>query len=246
MSDEQCESPPELPEPARLLKAAFAFPQADVWLTESGGNKRIWKTWYRGRGPVKRRLGRYMARREGGILKALENTGAVPQLYGQPRTDTIEMEALSGHTLTDFYWEGGTPPQEYFENLKRIVAQMHEAGITHGDLGMNNLLHDPERPHQPLLLDFTQSLQFRQPVRFHVAWIFRMACRIDRARIAKIKYRLMGDAGLNDEERYLVDHPPWYLRIGRASRKWLYHPFRRRLSSNDPDETPEERPSDQN
>ena len=244
MNQQQCDSPPELPAPARLLKAAFAFPQADVWLTESEDGKRVWKTWYRGRGPLKRRFGRYLARRESRILRALAETGAVPRVHGQPRADSIEMEALEAHPLADFFMNDQAPPREYFQKLDRLVTQMHDAGITHGDLGLNNLLFDPTNPEQPLVLDFTQSLQFRLPIRWHLAWLFRMACRIDRARVAKIKHRLLGESELNEEEQRLVLHPPWYLQIGRASRKWLYHPFRRRISSNDPDEAPERPNSD--
>ncbi len=239
MSEDKPECPPELPQSARLLKAAFAFPQADLWLGETADGTRVWKTWYRGKGFMKRRFGRFLAQRETRILKELETTGAVPRVYTGSRQDTIEMEALKGHPLAELFLAGDSPPLAYFDALKELVREMHAHGITHGDLGLNNLLFNPERPTQPLLLDFTQSLQFRMPPRWGLGGIYRMACRIDLARVAKIKNRMFGGEHLEPDERHYVEHPPWYLRLGRATRKKLYHPFRRRLSANDPDDVTE-------
>jgi hypothetical protein len=73
--------PPELPAGAVLLKAAFAFPQSDLWLLP-GSPARVWKTWYRGRSPLQRRMGRFLAAREARIMRALELTGRVLVVEG--------------------------------------------------------------------------------------------------------------------------------------------------------------------
>jgi predicted Ser/Thr protein kinase len=220
--------PPELPAGAVLLKAAFAFPQSDLWLLP-GSPARVWKTWYRGRSPLQRRMGRFLAAREARIMRALELTGRVPKVLDMPRADTIEMVALAGHTLTQAREDGRPLPGiDFYRELDAFVADMHAAGITHGDLRPNNVFYDPARPTSPMVIDFTQSLQFRVPPRFPSSLLIRMARRIDRARLAKAKYRMLGEAALDDNERRRLLSPPWYLRFGRGIRRYLYRPLRRR------------------
>ncbi len=208
-----------------LLKAGRGFTQPDIWIIDRTGTPRVWKTW--GRRPAWERIavGRWLARREAGIMRALEGLTECPRFLSHPHPWTIEMTLLDAEPVPE---TKGTDSLDarYFARLGELLAEMHRRGINHGDLRRKNLLRAPGNPSTPLLVDFTQCLHFRPPVRWLRGVIFRQAIRIDRVTLFKLKKWYLGEDALTEAERAELDHIPWHLKVGRFLRKRLYRPYK--------------------
>lgn len=214
---------------ARWLKRSAGLVQPDIVYLELEGHQGelqavVWKT-YAARPWLERQtFGRWFTRREAHVMSRLAAVRGCPPCLGRPHPWTLAMEACPGEK----------PPRrpDVAERVGKVVEELHAHGVTHGDIHRRNILWDP-RNHQVWLVDYTQSLLHpRVPiplVRRVTGYVFRQAVHIDRVRLAELKRRWAGRGQLNEEERELLDQPPWYLRWGRGFRKGVYKRLRDRL-----------------
>lgn len=84
-----------------------------------------------------RRIGRWLLRREARMLRILGTTGLVPRLVGSG-DDWLETEHVSGETVSSRRELGVT--HEEARRLREALAQFHESGFAHGDLGRRDLI----------------------------------------------------------------------------------------------------------
>lgn len=208
---------------ATLLKQSNSVFQPDLWRIEEQGEARVWKTFRESPYLIRATVGRWLAAREALNLTILEDLPRVPRLLGRPEPWTVEMTWLDAEALPRSKPNDVQP--EYFAELERLIAQMHERNINHGDLRRKNLMRDPETG-LPVLIDFAQS--FYSPSRkslFSILFM-RHLFNIDRVTLLKLKKWYLGAGSLNDRELNALRHPPGHLRFGRFVRKRIYKPFK--------------------
>ena len=117
-------------------------------------------------------LGRFLARREGRLLRRLQRTGHVPPLLRQPWVDgrrlrhAVAHEYVPGHPLSPDEWVN----DRFFPRLRAVLRRMHGHGMAYVDLHKreNVIVGDDGRPY---LVDFQISLCLprRWPARSRLA-----------------------------------------------------------------------------
>ncbi len=209
----------------RRLKAGRGFTQPDIWLVRGPDGDEIWKTW--GRRPWIERIiiGRWLARREGRIIRTLQDLPGFPRFLYHPDPVTIAMTRLEAEPVPEVK-QAGAVDVRYFDRLAVLLREMHRRGVNHGDLRRKNLLRAPGDPSRPCVVDFTQSLNLGRRRRGLRAWVFREAQRIDWTTFAKLKRWFLGEAALNDDDRRALEDVPWHLSAGRFLRKSVYRPYK--------------------
>jgi predicted Ser/Thr protein kinase len=195
--------------------------QPDVCGYEVEGRRVVVKDFRSRPWPVRRFWGRWVLRREWRPLERLDGIAGIPRLLGWLDDEAFVMEWLDAERLPSEKVEALTPL--FFERLERLVAAMHERGVTHGDLRRKNILVD--RDQTPYLIDFATAYCVR-PTRRSRRWFERL-CEVDRLTVLKLKGYYCPDA-MTDEEREHLAHQPWGLRAGRFVRKKVYRPLKPR------------------
>ena len=116
-----------------------------------------------------RRLRDERTRDEGNLLLAAARAGVrVPILYDADRRGaTLSLERIDGPLLRDVLpGDDEATACARMEALGRMVARLHDAGVTHGDLTTSNVLvEDPADPAALVLIDFGlgQSTREEEP-----------------------------------------------------------------------------------
>jgi Kae1-associated kinase Bud32 len=97
-------------------------------------------------------------RDEANLLLAARQAGVpVPLVYDADRAGaTILLEPIAGPTLRDqLQKDGAAVAERRLEQLGRLLARLHTAGLAHGDPTASNVLvPDPADPASLVLLDF--------------------------------------------------------------------------------------------
>ena len=118
---------------------------------------------YKVRKPLKYRLPeldtsvrRQRTLHEAQMLHSAKDAGVMtPHLYDlNPSKWTLVMEFIDGHRLKDLADSRSSRVSPLFEDLGRAAAQLHSAGIMHGDLTTANLIN---RGDDLVFLDFGLS-----------------------------------------------------------------------------------------
>ena len=178
-------------------------------------------------------LGRLLARHETRMLQALQGTGLVPRLFGQPTvngrvlSNAVAHQYVPGHPLT----LGDRVDDNFFSSLQSLLRHMHAEQMAYVDLHKreNVLVGDDGRPY---LVDFQISLALPRwwPAR---AWPVRVLMRCfqtaDHYHLLKHWIAHRPDQ-CRMSEKELARHRPWPIRLHRL----LAVPFRtlrRRLLS---------------
>jgi tRNA A-37 threonylcarbamoyl transferase component Bud32 len=220
--------PPGAPGELRLLKAGFGFFQPDIWIVDTKGSPRVWKSWHRRPAIERATFGVRLARREGRVLRALSAMREVPRFLSHPQPFILEMTLLDAEPVPEIK-QGNALTVLYFDRLWVLLSLMHQCGINHGDLRRKNLLRAPGDPDTPRMVDFTQSFCFTPPVRGLRAVLLKQAIRVDRVTFLKLKRWYLGAEALTAEEQADFEAVPWHLRLGRTMRKKIYRPIRRAM-----------------
>jgi hypothetical protein len=75
---------------------------------------------------------------------------------------------------------------------------------------------------RPYFIDFATAIVARPGLAGLVSrFVFRRFAAIDRWTLVRIKSDFYPEA-LTSEERHLLEHPPWHLRVGRCLKKNVY------------------------
>jgi len=192
----------------------------DVWLLSSAdGGKYVLKDFSRKALPVRVGWGRLVLGREAAAYQALAGVAGIPGLVSRPSADSLVMEWVDGKPLprrkqSHILGDG------FFTKLERLVHEMHERGIAHGDLRRRNILVNADG--EPRILDFETCI--RRDAGFPQAQFFATVCRIDLITITKIKAKYYPHA-LSEEEQRRLASAPWHLRLGRFIRQKIYGPL---------------------
>jgi hypothetical protein len=158
-------------------------------------------------------LGRFLCRREIHFLRRLADVPGVPKLRQQVSPTGFVREFVPGCNLRE-YARNHTPDERFFPELKEILKQVHDLGISHNDLSKpENVLVTLEG--RPVLIDFQIALDFQGRALPVLGWLLSTAMRyfqrIDRYHVTKIHRRRRPDDFAPEE-------------IAQAKKKgWLLH-----------------------
>ena len=198
----------------RLIHGAHSVTQADIWLVEAEGRACVLRDYSSPRSFLARALCRWAVRREIRAHRLLDGIEGIPKLVRVLDADRYLMDYIEGKPLSELFQN---PPGEgFFASLTRLVAEMHERGVAHGDLRNKNILVGPGE--QPSLVDFSTAW-WRDP------WwrrpLFRLFRLIDRRRLAKTIIKL-APGTLSEKEHASLERLPVFFRLGRLYRKRIY------------------------
>jgi aminoglycoside phosphotransferase (APT) family kinase protein len=173
--------------PLESLHRARNWSKADVsagTTDDNGRTVRFVVKDFRGR-PLWYRVaaGRYFLRREWNALRALEGVDGVPRALARPDADAFVMERLEGTPLTSI--PNGTVPDEVLLKLVEIVQNLHQRGVTHGDLHQQNVLVTEDGKLG--LIDWATASVFGPNPKGAKRWLFEELRALDERSLAKIK-----------------------------------------------------------
>jgi len=132
--------------------------------------------------------GRALLRREWRALRVLENTEDVPRALARPDADSLVIEYVRGRSLQQLSLqqpENSVLPDETSESIENLVTQLHERGVTHGDLHRDNIMVDEDG--NVALIDWATAHVFPQQRSALQEWQFREWRALDLRALAKIK-----------------------------------------------------------
>ncbi len=136
--------------------------------------------WYRG-------VGRFLIYREVKALKRLSPMEGVPNLVLWFSPYRLVTERISGITLEEAE-RGRKIDLNFFEDLKALIARLHQRGVAHCDLKRAaNILVTEEG--KPTILDFSSAI-FQEEFPFLLKAIYARFQRDDLAAVVKFKGRL--------------------------------------------------------
>lgn len=200
------------------MHAARSLAQADIYTLDWDGRPAVLKDFSLRPWWVRRLWARPVAGREVRALRHMAGIRGVPTVFGTAGPDAFIMELMDARRLPKI--EDAPPPPTYWADAKRIVAEMHERGVAHGDLRRKNLMIGPDG--NAVLIDFATAMRRREGwAAPFFNFLYRRCRRIDRITLARIKGSY-GDGLLDDEDRALIAGQPWYLKAGRWVKKNIY------------------------
>ena len=159
--------------------------KADVRVEARGGRAVVVKD-FSGRSlPVRLLVGRPALAREERVYRRLAGLAGIPACLGREGPDRLVLELAPGTPL-DRLRPGEVPPA-VFDDLDRLLGEIHERGVAVADLHRSNVLVDGERVH---VIDFAIARIARRPG--SPGWLVRHLQALDRHAAARLRARYLG------------------------------------------------------
>jgi len=179
---------------AALLSVGY---QGSVYLFEHGA--RHWVVKRAGQGWLTGWFHRLLLRREAAVYDRLSGVSGVPESLGLLDNQWLILEYVEGEALRQARHELQNPEQ-FYARLHKVIADIHAAGVVHGDLKRKeNILVTGDE--QPCVLDFGTSL--RRDGAFLDRLLFDVVSRADFNAWIKVKYA-------SDYTRISPEDSAWY------------------------------------
>ncbi len=208
-----------------MIRAGTSAVSADVYVyTSPEGRRMLVKDIRRRPALLRWTVGRYHLRNEYRTLRRLESTGGVPKVFGMIDADALAIEYFPGAPLPppgSGEASGPLPHLELFQELQRLIGEFHRRGIGHGDLRRKNILWNEDG--KVLVIDFGTAVHRDGPFGPFQRWVYRLLCVADEHALLKMFHSYHPQA-LSPEEQARLEHPPWFLRVGRFLRHDVYRP----------------------
>lgn len=207
-----------------LLKEGKSPAAADIFLVEIDGEKLILKDFSRKKPIWRWLIGKIAIAREVKAYKLLQGLKGVARFYCQPDAYGLVIEYINGERLPHRKSQYKLPA-DFFQRLTNLVEQMHQRGVAHGDLRKKNIFFTATG--EPYILDFATATCVTSSSNWLKQIIFNRVCVIDNLAVKKLKAKLAPHS-LTPEEKQLLSHQPFFLRLGRFIRKKIYKPLLKR------------------
>ncbi len=202
------------------LKKAKTWVSPDVvQLTAPDGVKFVMKDWSTRPFFFRDTWCRIAASREIRVYEKLRGMHGVPQLICTLGHHGFIMEWLDARPLPRTKMRD-ILGLEFFTHLSRLVDQMHERGVAHGDLRRRNILRGLDG--LPRLIDFETAVHASDSA--DGGHVFKAVCQVDHITVLKIRARYFPDS-VTEDERRILSEIPWHLKAGRYLRQNLYAPM---------------------
>lgn len=210
--------------------------QADIFLLEIEGKEYVLKDIINRPRLIKETFGKRLIEREWRVYKQLQGITGIPKIYKKIDPSAFVMEYIPGMRISRRRHSGMEP--EFFVKLKNIVREMHERGVTHGDIRRKNIMITPD--NEPYIIDFAGAFRvkerfspearknapfFKRPLYavlyYFQKMFFKRLVKVDNVTILKMHHYLNPDS-LSEKERHKLENIPWYLKVGRFLKKKVY------------------------
>jgi hypothetical protein len=195
--------------PRRRLHGGRNLTKAVVDLVEVDGRPIVLKDLAGRPWPVRCVLGPWQLDREARAYALLGRVRGVPRFLGRIDRRAIALDYVAGRDLGSL--RRGDLPGAFFDDLDHLLAEVHAAGVAHGDLHRHDVLQG--RDGRPYLVDFSTSLVAGPGAGPLRRFLFDQMCRADRRAAAKLRRRLLPGAGPD-----LPENPGLY-RVGGVLRR---------------------------
>jgi len=202
--------------PRRPFRTGRNWTKADIFLWEEGGSRLAIKDYAARPAWIRMTLGRYLVSRECAAYQRLQGIPGVPPFAGRIDSYAFAVEFVEGADLSRA--RRGEVQARLFERLLDLLAAVHRAGVAQGDLHHRDVIVGPSG--DPFLVDFSTTFFLGPRTGWLRRRLFEMACASDRRAALKLKGRHVPEA-LTDEEKRVLDHPPAWYRLGKATRRLL-------------------------
>lgn len=167
-------------------------------------------------------IGRFLAHREAGFYRRLQDLDAVPRFLGMWGKHGFIHAYVDGHPMQ----KGERVPDDFFNHLRDAIDTIHLRGMAYVDLEkpQNVVVGDDGRPY---LIDFQISWRLTDygewlwPARF----ILNRLQAADRYHLGKLQRRTRPDQ-LPPEQLAETYRKPWYIRLHKHL-TWPAMRFRR-------------------
>ncbi|MEW6325606.1 MAG: hypothetical protein AB1515_09505 [Nitrospirota bacterium] len=205
--------------------------QPDLTVVEWNGRSYVVKD-YRARPRVYRwGVGLVATWREAKNYRRLAGLPGIPAFGGRIDRYALAVEWIEGRNA-DRLDKGGVPAS-FFEELRRIIASVHERGVVLCDLrNSKNIMVTGE--WRPVLIDFSTAFsrgRWWNPLQ---RWLYRIFEQDDYLAVAKLKRRYAPEL-MTEEERSGLERGVPFERPAHAARdgfkkglKWIFGPGGRR------------------
>ena len=188
----------------QLIRPSRGMAQSDVYLVEVDGQKAIVKDFSKRRFLSRHLVCRLIVQRELSVLRALSDTGLVPEIYGQLNPFSLVLEHLDG--VSPGRHNAGQWP-DAFQKTADFLNDMHARGFAHNDFRRDNLMVMADGSVH--FFDFAAAL--RKPQRFRlllfpITLLVNLMQRLDQIGLLKMKPDLTGQP-LSEAEKKLAEKP---------------------------------------
>ena len=210
--------------------------QADIFLLEIERKKYVLKDILPRPKLVRNLWGKHIITREWRVYKKLQGITGIPETYNMIDDYAFIMEYIPGDRISSKHHFGLEP--EFFVKLKKIIHEMHERGVTHGDIRRKNIMITPDK--EPYIIDFAGAFRVKQRfspegrknapffkraiyavLYYFQKMFFKRLVKVDDVTILKMQHYLNPDS-LSEKERHNLENIPWYLKAGRFLKKKVY------------------------
>lgn len=179
---------------ASLLSVGY---QGSVYLFEHGGQR--WAVKRAGEGWLTGWFHRLLLRREAAVYERLSDVSGVPGSLGLLDDHWLILEFIEGEALRHVRY-GLQNPEQFYTRLHKTIADIHAAGVAHGDLKRkDNILVVGDE--QPCVLDFGTALRRDGAILDRL--LFDLVARTDFNAWIKMKYA-------NDYTRISAEDSEWH------------------------------------
>ncbi|MFQ5876959.1 MAG: lipopolysaccharide kinase InaA family protein [Acidobacteriota bacterium] len=206
----------EVPAGARsgeTLVRRGGWSKADIRSVARGDGRAILKDFGDKTWPI-RLLGRLQIRREARALDRLRGVPGVPRCYGRVGRFGLLMEGVDGERITRWCRFRAGRTARMFEDLTRLVAEIHARGVAHIDLRKrDNILITADG--RPYVIDFNASVCLDGRTRVGRI-LSRLLRAVDESAVLKWKARLSPDLLTPAECRR-------HRRMSRLRRLWIFN-----------------------
>ena len=124
-------------EPQRILPGRNRT-KADVLVYSVNGLELAVKDYSRRPMVIRQTLGRFLIRRESAAYRAAEGVRGLPRFFGCPSPFALATQWIHGRTLSSY--RDSAPPPACFDEIERILGELHGRGVALGDLHHRDVL----------------------------------------------------------------------------------------------------------
>lgn len=202
----------------RPFHASGSILQADLYEITWQGKPALLKDYAARPWWVRASWAKVMVGREFRALRRLQEMDGIAELYARVGQHGIVMQKLDAARIPRN--KDIAPESDFFRLAQKMIDELHERGVAHGDLRRKNIMIDAKG--RPYLIDFETAVTAKPGWSGAISrFAFRRIANIDRIKMARMKSEFYPDL-LTDEERHLLERLPWGHRLGRFLKKRVY------------------------
>jgi|GEM_PF-6507527 len=210
----------------QLLRPSRGVAQSDVYLVEVDGQKAIIKDFSSCPFLSRHLVCRVIIRHELRVLRALKDTGQVPEVYGQLSPFSFALEHFEG--VSPNHNNAGQWP-EAFQKAADFLNAVHDRGFAHNDFRRDNMLITANGDVR--FFDFAAALRKPQKYRwllFPITLLVNFMQHLDQIGLLKMKPDLTGQP-LTADEKKRGEKPLIVRSLRDFWKRYINNPILRRL-----------------